>query len=143
MSPRARREHADDRRRFRSVLQAMCAATPDGGNPCAGWNADYWDTLEAITPPFEDTALLETLFRRARGDIQALDPRQRAYLEDVFVGGLRSTQPEKAATWIQQFERDERNWSASTRRSTTAATRWRPACWRVNCPPPRKPQTRS
>jgi tetratricopeptide (TPR) repeat protein len=106
-TPRANINNSLDRAWFRAVLLGMCRAVPAGKSPCARWTPDFWETLVNLCPPFEGTELLGVIFDRGRRETLALDRSKRWALEDVFIGGRRTENPEDALRWIDRFEKDE------------------------------------
>ena len=95
---------------YRSALLSRCRAVPPPGRPAADWSPAIWEILVNVTEPFKGQALLSEIFERSREDmIQRLSPADRALLEDTFMDNLRYTDAAKAATWVDRFEKEEKN----------------------------------
>ena len=95
---------------YRTALLARCKASPPPARPAADWTPGLWQVLINVVEPFKGQALLDELFERSREDLaQALAPADRALLEDLFIQNLRYSDKARASTWLDKFEKDEKN----------------------------------
>ena len=104
---RAQVRSESDLNRYRETLLGMCRAIPREKDPCARWSPDLWATLENVCEPFSGQEVLAEVFERAGRSMALLPRKQRWYLQDVFMGGLRGRDPAGAARWMERFGAEE------------------------------------
>ena len=98
-----------DRQKCRRALLSRCLAVPQNKPPCAGWGADFWTTLVAVSESYAGMALLNEIFERSRADLMKAAQADRWVLEDIFAEDLRCGDAPRYVPWLDRLTTEEKD----------------------------------